>query len=82
MPKERILEHHVREGWAPLCNWLGKDIPKIEMPKGNMGAGFEGRVEQIHAEWMKETMRNMTWAFGMLLAGVAVAGFYVWRSCD
>jgi hypothetical protein len=56
---------------------LGKDIPKIEMPKGNTGADFEGRVEQIQVEW-KETMRNMTWVFGMLLAGVAVAGFYVW----
>lgn len=27
---ERLLEFHPKEGWAPLCNFLGKEIPKDE----------------------------------------------------
>lgn len=41
VPKERLLEYHIREGWEPLCMWLGKDIPKKEMPNWNVGGDFE-----------------------------------------
>ncbi|KAE9375003.1 hypothetical protein N431DRAFT_290354, partial [Stipitochalara longipes BDJ] len=40
VPKERLLEYHVKEGWEPLCNWLGKDVPKVDIPNVNSRAEF------------------------------------------
>lgn len=35
VPKERLLEFHPRDGWGPLCGFLGKDVPEGEFPKFN-----------------------------------------------
>lgn len=37
VPKERLLEWHPRDGWEPLCEFLGKEIPEGEFPKVNQG---------------------------------------------
>lgn len=37
VPKERLLEWHPRDGWEPLCEFLGKDVPEGEFPKVNQG---------------------------------------------
>jgi hypothetical protein len=41
------------------------------MRKGNFGTDFQGSVEQIQAEWMKEAMRNMSVVFGTMLGAAA-----------
>lgn len=28
VPKDNLLEFHPREGWAPLCEFLGHEAPK------------------------------------------------------
>ncbi|KAL5319829.1 hypothetical protein ACEPPN_012887 [Leptodophora sp. 'Broadleaf-Isolate-01'] len=28
VPKERFLEYYVSEGWEPLCEFLGKEVPE------------------------------------------------------
>lgn len=30
VPKERLLEFHSKDGWEPLCAFLGKPVPKDE----------------------------------------------------
>ena len=35
IPKESLLVFNVKEGWKPLCERLGKDIPEIDFPRGN-----------------------------------------------
>ncbi|KAJ6789854.1 hypothetical protein PWT90_11211 [Aphanocladium album] len=44
-PPERFLEYHVREGWGPLCKFLGRDVPKdVEAggtPNLNSSQSFE-----------------------------------------
>jgi hypothetical protein len=32
-PKERFLNYEVKEGWAPLCAFLGKEIPEWDFPR-------------------------------------------------
>ncbi|KAF8160447.1 hypothetical protein K438DRAFT_1619282 [Mycena galopus ATCC 62051] len=41
--KERLLEFDVKEGWAPLCTFLGKDIPTGVFPKANNKDEFNTR---------------------------------------
>ncbi|KAL8891333.1 MAG: hypothetical protein Q9215_001656, partial [Flavoplaca cf. flavocitrina] len=32
VPKERLLEYRVQEGWEPLCRFLGTEVPEEEFP--------------------------------------------------
>lgn len=39
VPKENLLEFHPREGWAPVCKFLGHEIPRdTPFPHVNDGA--------------------------------------------
>ena len=39
VPKENLLEFHPREGWAPVCKFLGHEIPSdTPFPRVNDGA--------------------------------------------
>ena len=36
VPKDRLLEFHPRDGWEPLCAFLGHDVPEgTEFPNVN-----------------------------------------------
>lgn len=37
VPKERLLEYNVKEGWEPLCNFLGEPVPAEPLPRLNSG---------------------------------------------
>mmetsp|Transcript_34667 Transcript_34667/g.80170 ORF Transcript_34667/g.80170 Transcript_34667/m.80170 type:complete len:133 (-) Transcript_34667:331-729(-) len=39
VPKERLLEFDVRQGWTPLCKFLGKDEPPKEKPFPHINDG-------------------------------------------
>jgi hypothetical protein len=41
---ERTLIFDVRQGWEPLCNFLGKDIPSTPFPHSNTRADFHKLV--------------------------------------
>ncbi len=40
VPKERLLEYNVKQGWEPLCKFLGKEIPDEPFPHVNEKAEF------------------------------------------
>lgn len=48
--KERLLEFDMKEGWAPLCPFLGK-----EPPKGGVGEVVEGVSEEESVEYFEES---------------------------
>ena len=35
LPPDRLLVFHVREGWAPLCEFLGTPVPDEPFPRRN-----------------------------------------------
>ena len=35
VPRERLLEFEAKEGWEPLCAFLGRDVPREEYPHRN-----------------------------------------------
>jgi len=43
IPKERLLVYEVSQGWAPLCGFLGFDIPETMFPKQNTREEFRAR---------------------------------------
>jgi len=46
VPKERLLEYHIEEGWDPLCNFLGLEKPNLPFPKGNEKLVFQKRFQK------------------------------------
>ncbi|PGH07121.1 hypothetical protein GX51_01908 [Blastomyces parvus] len=43
VPKERLLEYKIGEGWGPLCQFLGEEVPDAVFPRGNDMHGFVER---------------------------------------
>jgi hypothetical protein len=35
VPKEKLLEYRVGEGWQRLCEFLGSEIPEVQFPRTN-----------------------------------------------
>lgn len=75
VPKERLLEYHVREGWEPLCNWLGKDIPSKEMPNGNSSVEFRAYMAIKKAEWT----RKIRWTMRKIYVPILCLAFVAYR---
>ena len=38
IPKEKLLVFNVKEGWKPLCEFLGCEEPDQEFPRANVGS--------------------------------------------
>ena len=41
MPADRLLVYDVRDGWGPLCEFLGKPVPEGELPHLNKKENFK-----------------------------------------
>lgn len=39
-PPEKLLVYEVKQGWEPLCEFLGHDVPDKEFPYENRGDAF------------------------------------------
>ncbi|KAJ7686707.1 hypothetical protein B0H17DRAFT_1204130 [Mycena rosella] len=75
-PKERLLEFQVKEGWAPLAAFLGKEVPAMVFPKVNATKQFQ--------ETISTRRRAVSWAWAQKMAApflavaVAVAAMLVY----
>lgn len=68
VPKERLLVFNVKEGWGPLCEFLGEKVPGDQFPRSNDREIFAQRQAQVGSFVAGRIRRNMA-VFG---AGVAV----------
>lgn len=48
VPKDRLLEYRIEEGWEPLCRFLGEAVPEDDFPRGNSKEDFKGGVMLVH----------------------------------
>ena len=73
IPAERLLVFNVKQGWEPLCEFLGFDILSTQFPRANVG---QADTEKIFAEYAAKTKSTITYIFlsGILLfVAVAIA---------
>jgi hypothetical protein len=66
VPAEKLLVYEVKEGWAPLCEFLGVEVPDKPFPHLNEGAVFRDRIRRIRA------LTVATLAFCLSLAGLVL----------
>jgi len=77
VPKDNLLVFNVKQGWAPLCEFLGVPVPDIPFPRVNDRAEFKDRV---HKMTIANTVLEVTLgslAVGAVVGVLAVAGAYL-----
>ncbi len=72
VPPDKLLIYGVKQGWGPLCAFLGVEIPRDKpFPHLNERANFIGNLS-----WQRSSRQ----AVGIVLGvGVFVALFFLWR---
>jgi hypothetical protein len=68
IPPERLLVYEVKQGWAPLCAFLGKPVPEAPFPNVNDSAEFKRRIRGL---------KIIGWAPWGLIAILAAIALYV-----
>ena len=68
IPADKLLVFEVKDGWEPLCAFLGKEVPDTPFPHVNDSASF------------RKMIRNIKLFFGAVhvLLAAAVAGLVWW----
>jgi len=66
IPAERLLVFNVKQGWKPLCEFLGCDIPSTQFPRANVG---QADVKKYFAEYATKAKSTIAFIFlfGILL---------------
>jgi hypothetical protein len=55
VPADRLLVFEVREGWEPLCRFLGVPVPSVPFPRSNDGDSFEkNMVKRVTSDAEKD----------------------------
>ncbi|MEH0156872.1 sulfotransferase family protein [Limibacter armeniacum] len=53
IPKERLLIFDPKDGWEPLCSFLGKEVPSEPFPRTNLKEGFHVWANNIVTDILK-----------------------------
>jgi hypothetical protein len=85
VPEERRLEFHPSQGWGPLCEFLGKEVPLQEdgtvmpFPRINDAEQHQKLLKELVAEMNRALLKALArWlAIGVGISAVAVG---VWRA--
>jgi hypothetical protein len=49
VPRDKLLVYEVKEGWSPLCQFLGVEEPDAPFPHVNDTAEMRGRIRAVRA---------------------------------
>lgn len=61
-----LLEYNLKEGWQPLCEYLGQEIPKVPFPETNSTSNFNQKWEPA--------VNALTRVVAIKLSGILVLG--------
>ena len=71
VPKDRLLEYYVKDGWEPLCKFLHVDHPGIEFPRGNTTDTLNRRFEAA----LKLTLKAIVMRVAVITLFVFALGY-------
>ena len=76
-PRERLLEYKMGSGWAPLCEFLGKEVPDTPFPRVNDTQAFNEIVTAI----IKKAIMNLVKKSTMYVLPVVLVsiGWYFYK---
>jgi hypothetical protein len=59
VPAERLLDFKLSDGWGPLCEFLGKEVPDVPFPHVNDSAEYATRRKRLGKKMIKRALRNV-----------------------
>lgn len=76
IPASNLLVYNVKQGWAPLCQFLGLDVPSLEFPRENIGgSGRHGSIA-VYGEELKQKTMYFILPSLLILLSVVIYSFY------
>ena len=64
----QLLNYKLGSDWKPLCNFLGKEEPKVDFPWVNEAASVRKKMGIVIVSRLGEAGRKVIWPFLSLLA--------------
>lgn len=58
VPKDQLLDLQLKDGWEPLCKFLGKEVPSIPFPHINDAAEFQEHTKRSQKRVLKNFAKN------------------------
>lgn len=80
VPRDRLLVFKVKDGWKPLCEFLGKEIPQSRFPKTNERALLARNIQIMKQITDAEIHKKMWRAAGIAVGVVAVCSGMLYTS--
>ncbi|KAI0111229.1 P-loop containing nucleoside triphosphate hydrolase protein [Nemania sp. FL0031] len=72
VPPEKLLVMQLKDGWAPLCKFLGVPEPEGPLPRAN--------DTEAALQISRDVTRRLIQIWGTALGTTAVVGFAAWRA--
>ena len=80
IPPHRRLDYHLGSGWAPLCEFLGREIPDVEFPRVNEAEEHAKRADAFARELaMRAWRRVQPYFVSTTVIATALAGLYMYK---
>lgn len=77
IPKEKLLVFNVKQGWDPLCEFLGVDVPSQEFPRANAASSVTLEyMARMCRESMWETIIYVILPVVVIILSIMVYSFY------
>ena len=74
-PKDRLLDFQLKDGWGPLCEFLGKPVPDVPFPRVNDSEALQELLAIIIKRGLYNTFKR---AVRFALLPLAVLGLAIW----
>jgi hypothetical protein len=71
IPAERLLVMHISEGWAPLCKFLGKEMPSEPFPRVNDANEFNKIITGL------KLLRALPWVVATIILATPLLYVYL-----
>ena len=76
VPKENLLVWNVKDGWKPLCDFLGKPVPDCPIPHDNKTGDTEWAEKTFNESGAgKLAFQHLKYNFSMLLLKIGLITF-------
>lgn len=78
VPKDKLLEWSVEDGWEPLCKFLDKPVPDEPFPRTNNPNEYAERADELVKRRTAQCLRNLTLTV-VSIGGITTAVVMWWQ---
>ena len=72
VPESRRLDYRVEQGWGPLCEFLGVEVPEEEFPHANESQNFGKKIGLLKRLAIERVAKRWAPFVGLLAVGAVV----------